>query len=176
MTHVKRKRAQACDLAENGDNHGRGIPAADVMCPNGTVRYGRRTSQMGRISVDTMHWRNNSNLSGLEIDVGTLFRAGALFTARGFSHSTIKALVLGGIDAPEHLLFADEAELLSIAGLGEGALEEIARYRAQFAGAPRKLTRRGLDVGSPVPQGSRLPLCQFELATARDRGWQSYMT
>ena len=113
-------------------------------------------SQMGRISIDAMRWRNNSNLSALEIDVGALFRAGALFTARGFSHSTIKALVLGGIDAPERLLFADEAELLSIAGLDEGALEEIARYRAQFAGTPRKLTQRGLDVGPPVPQGFRL--------------------
>jgi hypothetical protein len=50
----------------------------------------------------------------------------------------------------------NQAELLSIAGLDEGALEEIARYRAQFAGTPRKLTQRGLDVGPPVPQGFRL--------------------
>jgi hypothetical protein len=34
-------------------------------------------SQMGRISIDAMRWRNNSNLSVLEIDVGPLFRAGA---------------------------------------------------------------------------------------------------
>jgi hypothetical protein len=129
---------------------------------------------MGRISIDAMRWRNNSNLNVLEIDVGTLFRAGALFTARGFSHSTIKALVLGGIDAPERLLFADEAELLSIAGLDEGASEEIARYRAQFAGTPRKLTRRGVDVGPPVPQGSRIPLsANLNLPPHRDRGWQS---
>jgi hypothetical protein len=46
---------------------------------------------MGLISIDTMRWRNNSNLSALEIDVGALFRAGALFTARGFSHSTQSA-------------------------------------------------------------------------------------
>jgi hypothetical protein len=46
-----------------------------------------------------------------ELDVDTLFRAGALFTARGFSYLTIKALVLAGIDAPERLLFADEADL-----------------------------------------------------------------
>ena len=38
-----------------------------------------------------------------------------LFTARGFSYLTIKALVLAGIDAPERLLFADEADLRSIA-------------------------------------------------------------
>ena len=37
----------------------------------------------------------------------------------------------------------NQAELLSIAGLDEGALEEIAHYRPQFAGTPRKLTRRG---------------------------------
>jgi hypothetical protein len=80
-----------------------------------------------------------------------------VLTARGFNHSTMKALVLGGIDAPERVLFADEAELLSITGLDEGALEEIAHYRPQFAGTPRKLTWRGLDVRSPVPQGSRLP-------------------
>jgi hypothetical protein len=112
---------------------------------------------MGRISIDAMRAPNNSNLGVPEIDVETMFRAGALFTARGFSHSTIKALVLGGIDAPERLLFADEAELLSIARLDEGALEEIVRYRAQFAGTPRRLTRRGLDVGPPVRYGSRLP-------------------
>jgi hypothetical protein len=112
---------------------------------------------MGRISIDAMRAPNNGNLCILEIDVETVFRAGALFTARGFSHSTIKALVLGGIDAPERLLFANEAELLSIVGLHEGALEEIARYRAQFAGTPRRLTRRVLDAGPPVRHGSRLP-------------------
>jgi hypothetical protein len=77
-----------------------------------------------------------------ELDVDTLFRAGALFTARGFSYSTIKALVLAGIDAPERLLFADEADLRSIARLDEVALEEIARYRAEFAGPQRHPTWR----------------------------------
>jgi hypothetical protein len=130
---------------------------------------------MGLISIDTMRWRNNSNISVLEIDVAALFRAGALFTSRGFSHSTIKALVLAGIDAPERLLLADEAELLSIAGLDEGALEEIARYRAQFAETPRKLTRRALDIGPPVAQGSRCST-NLNLPPHRDRGRQSYMT
>jgi hypothetical protein len=69
-----------------------------------------------------------------ELDVDTLFRAGALFTARGFSYSTIKALVLAGIDAPERLLFADDADLRSITRLDDGALEEIARYRTEFSG------------------------------------------
>jgi hypothetical protein len=69
-----------------------------------------------------------------ELDVDTLFRAGALFTARGFNYSTIKALVLAGVDAPERLLFADEADLRSLARLDVVALEEIARYRAEFAG------------------------------------------
>ena len=53
-------------------------------------------------------WRNNFSIS----EVDELFRTGAMFTARGFSRSTIKALVLSGIDAPERLLFADEAELI----------------------------------------------------------------
>jgi hypothetical protein len=42
---------------------------------------------MGRISI-------------FERDVDALFGVGALFTARGFSYPTIKALVLAGIDAP----------------------------------------------------------------------------
>ena len=87
---------------------------------------------MGRISI-------------FERDVDALFRVGALFTARGFSYPTIKALVLAGIDAPERLLFADEADLLLIRGLDEVALEEIARYRAEFAGTQRKPTWRPLS-------------------------------
>jgi hypothetical protein len=77
------------------------------------------------------------------------------FTSRGFSYSTIKALVVGGIDAPEQLLFADEADLLSISGLDEKAFEEIARYRAQFAGTQRKQTWRTLNVALGAPRGSR---------------------
>jgi hypothetical protein len=83
---------------------------------------------MSGISPDVMDWRNNFRIS----EVDELFRTGALFTARGFSHATIKALVRGGIDAPERLLFADEAELASIPGLDKVALEEVERYRAQF--------------------------------------------
>jgi hypothetical protein len=66
-------------------------------------------------------------------DVGAMFGPSAMFTARGFSHSTIKTLVISGIDAPERLLFAKLADLQSIPGIDENALGEIARYRAQFA-------------------------------------------
>jgi hypothetical protein len=48
-------------------------------------------------------------------------------------YRTIKTLVISGIVAPERLLFAKLADLQSIPGIDENALEEIARYRAQFA-------------------------------------------
>jgi hypothetical protein len=90
------------------------------------------------VRADIVDRLNKSSFSTLDADVGTIFKAGALFTARGFSHSTIKALVLAGIDAPERLLFVDGANLLSISGLDEEAFKEIARYRSQFkqGGAP----------------------------------------
>jgi hypothetical protein len=111
------------------------------------------TRNMGRISADVTDWRKNRNFSTFASDVDTLFRAGALFTARGFGHSTIKALVLGGIDAPERLLFADEADLRSIPGVDEVALEEIARYRFEFAGL--QPTSRPLNALSAVPLAPR---------------------
>ena len=95
-----------------------------------------------------MHWRNNFSIS----EVDALFRVGAVFTARGFSHSTIKALVLGGIDAPELLLFMGETDLQAISGLNEEALEEIARYRAQFVTTQRKQTWHDLNVPSAAPR------------------------
>ena len=102
---------------------------------------------------------NIGRISIFERDVDALFRVGALFTARGFSYPTIKALVLAGIDAPERLLFADEADLLLIRGLDELALEEIARYRAEFAGTQRKPTRRPLSAPSKMPRAPpALPL------------------
>jgi hypothetical protein len=98
--------------------------------------------------VNIGDWRNNFSVS----EVGELFKTGAMFTARGFSRSTNKALVLGGVDAPERLLLADEAELASIPGLDEAALEEIAQYRAQFLGSPRKQLWRGFNVPSATFQ------------------------
>ena len=85
---------------------------------------------MGHISTDAMHWRSNTSYSFPSVDAA--FKAGALFTARGFSSSTIKALVRAGLDAPERLLFADGADLLLISGLDERGFREIARYRSQF--------------------------------------------
>ena len=70
--------------------------------------------------------RHTSGFSVLKPGVG------AMFTARGFSYLTIKTLASAGIDAPERLLFATEAALLSIPGIDDKAFEEIARYRARF--------------------------------------------
>jgi hypothetical protein len=80
-----------------------------------------------------------------------------LFTARGFSYSTIKALVRAGIDAPERLLFADGADLLLISGLDEQAFKEIARYRRQFAGMQQADTSSNSK--SPPPRRDRSAPC-----------------
>jgi hypothetical protein len=83
-----------------------------------------------------------------------MFKAGALFTARGFSYSTIKVLVRAGIDAPERLLFADGASLLLISGLDEQAFREIARYRRQFAGMQQAQTSSVINFPSAAPRAS----------------------
>ena len=70
---------------------------------------------------------------GSSVDV--VFSAGAMFTARGFSYSTIRTLAIAGIDAPERLLFATETDLRSIAGIDEKAFQEIAGYRCRFVSA-----------------------------------------
>jgi DNA-directed RNA polymerase alpha subunit len=58
------------------------------------------------------------------------------FDDRGFSRRTIDALVARGIDAPERLLFATEAELKQIPGVGRASLGEIMGYRARFLPEP----------------------------------------
>ena len=60
----------------------------------------------------------------------------APFHNRGFSGRTIDALIARGIDAPERLLFATEADLKRIPGVGRASLNEIMRYRAQFLSEP----------------------------------------
>jgi DNA-directed RNA polymerase alpha subunit len=57
---------------------------------------------------------------------------GAPFRDRGFSDRTIDALIAHGIDTPERLLFAPEADLKSIPGIGKASFEEIMRYRTRF--------------------------------------------
>jgi hypothetical protein len=84
---------------------------------------------MGHIRTEPIDSRNGNSFNFFDVDVGATFKTGALFTARGFSYSTIKALVRAGIDAPERLLFVDGADLLLISGLDEQAFREIARYR-----------------------------------------------
>jgi DNA-directed RNA polymerase alpha subunit len=54
------------------------------------------------------------------------------FRDRGLSDRTIEALVGAGIDAPERLLFATEAELKRLPGIGKAAFSEIMRYRLRF--------------------------------------------
>jgi DNA-directed RNA polymerase alpha subunit len=54
------------------------------------------------------------------------------FRDRGFSERTIEALIARGIDMPERLLFATEAELKQIPGIGKASLQEIMKYRARF--------------------------------------------
>jgi hypothetical protein len=66
---------------------------------------------------------------------GAGYSARAMFTARGFSYSTIQTLAIAGIDAPERLLFATETDLRSIAGIDEKAFQEIAGYRCRFVSA-----------------------------------------
>jgi DNA-directed RNA polymerase alpha subunit len=59
-------------------------------------------------------------------------RARAPFRDRELSDRTIDALVACGIDAPERLLFATEAELKNLPGVGRASLGEIMRYRMRF--------------------------------------------
>ena len=94
-----------------------------------------------------------SNPSIFDGDLGAIFNAGAMFTARGFSYSTIRALVVGGIDAPERLLFATETDLLAIPGIDERAAQEIAQHRARFAAA---------DHEPPLKASSAAPLVRAD--------------
>jgi DNA-directed RNA polymerase alpha subunit len=57
---------------------------------------------------------------------------GRLFHDRDFTKRTVEALVVAGIDAPERLLFATEAELKKLPGIGKAGLGEIMRYRARY--------------------------------------------
>jgi hypothetical protein len=59
-------------------------------------------------------------------------------------------LVVGGIDAPERLLFASETELLAIPGIDESAAQEIAQYRARFAAADREPPLKSSSAAPPV--------------------------
>ena len=69
-------------------------------------------------------------------DSTAAFLAYAPFRDRGFSDRTVNALVAGGIDVPERLLFTPEAELRQIPGVGPASLREIVSYRARFLREP----------------------------------------
>jgi hypothetical protein len=55
-----------------------------------------------------------------------------LFNVRGFSRTTVDAVVACGIDAPERLLFMAEDQIAQIPGIGEASLREIMQYRQLF--------------------------------------------
>jgi hypothetical protein len=97
-----------------------------------------------------MERSHENSLSIFGTDLGVIFSAGAMFTARGFSHSTIKTLVIGGIDAPERLLFVTEADLLAIPGIDETAAKAIAQYRARFAAAKHEPPLKASSAAPPV--------------------------
>jgi hypothetical protein len=84
-----------------------------------------------------------------------------MFAGRGFSYSTIRALVVSGIDAPERLLSAKDTDLLSIPGIDETVFREIARYRARFAAA---------HDGVPFDAPSATPCVSPERTDAADWG------
>ncbi len=54
-----------------------------------------------------------------------------LFSGRGFSDRTAKALI-DCIDAPERLLFMDVVAIRSIPGIGKAGMADIEAYRARF--------------------------------------------
>ena len=57
---------------------------------------------------------------------------GYRFKGIGLSDRTIEALVDCSIDAPERLLFMEEAALKNIPGVGKVGQSEIAAYRAKY--------------------------------------------
>ena len=54
------------------------------------------------------------------------------FAACGFSDRTIRALLMGGIVAPERLLSMTPNQIQLIPGMGANLMKEVERYRAQF--------------------------------------------
>lgn len=54
------------------------------------------------------------------------------FHDRGLNDRTITALIDGGVDAPERLLFMTPAQLRGIPGIGKAAFAEITKYRSRF--------------------------------------------
>jgi hypothetical protein len=53
------------------------------------------------------------------------------FKNSGFSDRIIRALLLGGIDAPERLLSMASDQIRLIPGVGAGLMKEVEQYRAQ---------------------------------------------
>jgi hypothetical protein len=73
----------------------------------------------------------NAGVLALNDFYGPLLKA-APFRDRRLSDRTIQALVDGGVDSPERLLFMTPKQLQDIAGIGMAALAEINAYRSRF--------------------------------------------
>jgi hypothetical protein len=50
----------------------------------------------------------------------------------GFSDRTVRALLAGGIDAPERVLSMSPDQIRLIRGIGRTLIKEVELYRAQF--------------------------------------------
>ena len=85
-----------------------------------------------RVGVGIMEQRNENSVSNFDTDLGAIVSAGAMFTARGFSHSTIGTLVIGGI-------YVDER-----------AAKEIAQYHARFIAANHEPPLKASSEAPPV--------------------------
>jgi hypothetical protein len=106
-------------------------------CPN--CRSNQPRSLARSVPADGLAYKRRQKGAG--------YSARAMFTARGFSYSTIRTLAIAGIDAPERLLFATETDLRSIAGINEKAFQEIAGYRCRFVSPDY---RQPFEAPSPV--------------------------
>lgn len=72
-----------------------------------------------------------------------------LFQGR-FSTKVARALVRGGIDAPERLLFMDAAKIKIVPGIGPSARKEIELYRTRFLPVPEPIPDAE-EIGTPEP-------------------------
>ena len=67
-----------------------------------------------------------------DLEINAKILASMRFQQRGLSDRTVNALVAGGIDTPERLLFMTDIDLRSIPGIGRSSLAEIKTYRERF--------------------------------------------
>jgi hypothetical protein len=84
--------------------------------PNPRASYADRLRACGEINaVRLPHTRNQPHFRG-----------------RGFSDSTIDALIDGGFEFPEQLLATEPRDLKKVKGIGPKALAEVVAYKEKF--------------------------------------------